>query len=393
MEQAINILIVDDEPKNLTVLATVLDDPGYRLVQATSAEQALLALVEEQFALLILDIRMPGMSGLELAQAIKARKKTAQVPIIFLTAYGRDERHVLQGYGSGAVDYLHKPVDPAVLRSKVAVFAELYRKHREGAAANRALLGEIAQRRRAEGQLCELNRTLEQRVAERTQALEASLHEKDALLQEVHHRVKNNLQIVASLLSLQAGCVSDPQTLVQFQESQQRIRSMALIHEKLYQSATLATLDLADYVQALASAVLRSYGAGTQVEFDARLAPTPVSMDSALPVGLILNELVTNALKYAFPDGRRGCLGITLGTEADGRISLRVQDDGVGLQPGFRVEQAQTLGLRLVRMFARQLHADLTLRSAPGHTVFEIRFKEPAPAAASPAMAFDPATR
>ena len=127
----INILIVDDEPKNLTVLETVLDDPGYRLVRAESADQALLALVVEEFALLILDIRMPGMTGFELAQMIKERKKTARVPIIFLTAYYNEDQHVLEGYGTGAVDYLHKPVNPAILRSKVAVFAELHRKSRE----------------------------------------------------------------------------------------------------------------------------------------------------------------------------------------------------------------------------------------------------------------------
>jgi PAS domain S-box-containing protein len=167
----INILIVDDEPKNLTVLETVLDDPGYRLVRAESADQALLALVAEEFALLILDIRMPGMNGFELAQMIKGRKKTAQVPIIFLTAYYNEDQHVLEGYGTGAVDYLHKPVNPAILRSKVAVFAELQRKSRESGIANRALLAEVTERRRVQEQLRELNETLEQRVTERTEAL------------------------------------------------------------------------------------------------------------------------------------------------------------------------------------------------------------------------------
>ncbi len=170
-DEAINILIVDDEPKNLTVLETILDDPSYRLVRAESADQALLALIADEFALLILDIRMPDLTGFELAQMIKQRKKTADVPIIFLTAYYNEDQHVLEGYGSGAVDYLHKPVNATILRSKVAVFAELHRKSRACIKANNALLTEVTERRRAQAQLCELNATLEQRVAERTDAL------------------------------------------------------------------------------------------------------------------------------------------------------------------------------------------------------------------------------
>ncbi len=167
----ISILIVDDEPRNLTVLETVLDDPRYRIVRAESADQALLALVVEEFALLILDIRMPGMTGFELAQMVKERKKTAGVPIIFLTAYFNEDQHILEGYGTGAVDYMHKPVNPAVLRSKVAVFADLYDKSRECGLANRALLAEVTERRRAEEQLRALNETLEIHVTERSQAL------------------------------------------------------------------------------------------------------------------------------------------------------------------------------------------------------------------------------
>ena len=167
----INILLVDDEPKNLTVLETVLSDPSYRLVRAHSADDALLALVREEFALIVLDIQMPGMSGFELAQMVKQRKKTAGVPIIFLTAYYSEAEHVLEGYGSGAVDYLHKPVNPAILRSKVAVFATLHRNARAVERANGALLVEVAERRRVEEQLLQLNDELEERVEQRTSDL------------------------------------------------------------------------------------------------------------------------------------------------------------------------------------------------------------------------------
>jgi PAS domain S-box-containing protein len=135
----INVLIVDDEPKNLTVLEAILDDPGYRLVRAETAEQALLALLADEFALLILDIRMPGVTGFELAQMIKARKKSANVPIIFLTAYYGEDQHIIEGYQTGAMDYLNKPVNPAILRSKVAIFAKLYRKQRKLEEVNRVL--------------------------------------------------------------------------------------------------------------------------------------------------------------------------------------------------------------------------------------------------------------
>ena len=210
------------------------------------------------------------------------------------------------------------------------------------------------------------------------QQIRASLREKEALLQEIHHRVKNNLQIIASLLSLQSAYIHDPLTLVQFRESQDRISSMALIHEMLYQSETLATVDLADYVQSLARILLHTYTAQANVKLDVEVTPVAVTIDTAVPVGLMLNELITNALKYAFPTGS-GRLLVALGAEPDGLITLLVQDNGIGLKPDFELAQADTLGLRLVRMFAKQLRAEVNMRSNPGHTAFDIRFKEAAP--------------
>jgi PAS domain S-box-containing protein len=182
----INILLVDDEPKNLTVLESILQDPRYRLVKAASADEALLALVAEEFGLLILDIQMPDMNGFELAQMIRQRKKTAEVPIIFLTAYYNEDQHVIEGYESGAVDYLHKPVNAPILRSKVAIFAQLHLTTRQLALANRLLLAEIGERQSVQEELLRLNEDLERRVTERT----AELEQTNAALRESGQRLR-----------------------------------------------------------------------------------------------------------------------------------------------------------------------------------------------------------
>src|SRR5262249_33467975 len=159
----------------------------------------LLALIAEEFALLILDIQMPDMNGFELAQMIKDRKRTASLPIIFLTAYYSQDEHILEGYSTGAVDYLHKPINPAILRSKVAVFAELYRKTRECNLANRTLAAEVAERRGAQEELSELARELERRVVERTAELiraNAALRTSEAALREADRRKDEFLAIL-----------------------------------------------------------------------------------------------------------------------------------------------------------------------------------------------------
>ncbi len=205
----VNILVVDDEPKNLTVLESVLTDPGYRLIRAGSGQEALLALMADEFAVLVLDVRMPDMTGFELARLIKQRKKTARVPIIFLTAYFNEDQHVLEGYDHGAVDYLHKPLNVAVLRSKVAVFAELHRTNRALEIANQALLKEVAERRRAEERLSDVNASLDRRVTERTVALQASEaklldinRRKDEFLATLAHELRNPLAPVRTAVQL-----------------------------------------------------------------------------------------------------------------------------------------------------------------------------------------------
>jgi PAS domain S-box-containing protein len=165
------VLLVDDQPRNLDALEAMLAPIDCIGVRAQSADEALLCLLRHEFAAIILDIRMPGMSGLELAKLIKERKRSKHVPILFLTAHMLDDDDALQGYGVGAVDYLSKPINPEILRSKIGVFIDLFRKTRALAAVNDALQAEVAERERAQEELRLANQELERRVQERTAAL------------------------------------------------------------------------------------------------------------------------------------------------------------------------------------------------------------------------------
>jgi signal transduction histidine kinase len=340
----INILIVDDEPKNLTVLETVLDSPGYRLVRAQSADEALLALVAEEFALLILDIRMPGMTGFELAQTIKSRRKTARIPIIFLTAYYNEDQHVLEGYGSGAVDYLVKPVNAAVLRSKVAVFAELHRKTREISIVNRALLAEVAERRRAEHELHALNQNLDRLVSERTRALrelEAELREtdrrKDEFIATLAHELRNPLAPVRNavqILQLPNTGETDSQRARAIIARQ--IGVMARLIDDLMDVSRInrGRIELrkepVDLRRVLELAIEATRPHFVENKHDLRLAvpDTAMPLDADVTrLSQIFVNLLTNSAKYTEPGGH-----VEVAAQVrDREVTITVRDDGIGL--------------------------------------------------------------
>jgi PAS domain S-box-containing protein len=201
------------------------------------------------------------------------------------------------------------------------------------------------------------------------QKLRQSLEEKDTLLKEVHHRVKNNLQIISSLLHMQARHFHDEEARSLVLESQNRIRSMALVHEMLYASEGLAKIDFGDYVSDLAEMLRASYGAKTaNVELSIRVDGVVLDLDTAVHLGLILNEVISNAFKHAFPGGRGGHLRIRL-QQTDRALILTVQDDGVGLPDDFDPENAGTLGVQLVRAVSKQLGATVQFESAGGAAV------------------------
>ena len=200
--------------------------------------------------------------------------------------------------------------------------------------------------------------------------VKSSLREKELLLKEIHHRVKNNLQITSSLLRLQAAKIPDAAVRQVLRESQDRIRSMALVHEMLYRSQDLARVDFPQYVRALVPQLFRSYNPGGRIRYRVEIDEIVFGVDLAVPCGLIINELVANALKHAFPGDRRGEICVRMRLEQD-RYRLSVEDDGIGFPAGLDVSQTGTLGLQLVRTLTEQIGGRLQEKTGQG-TAFVI---------------------
>jgi PAS domain S-box-containing protein len=204
--------------------------------------------------------------------------------------------------------------------------------------------------------------------------LRDSLREKEVLLKEVHHRVKNNLQVISSILNLQSSYVEDEQLKQVLRESQNRIKTMSFIHENLYQKDQFSEIDFSDYVKNLSTNLLHSYQIYTNlVEIKYELSRVFLSLDQAIPCGLIVNELVSNALKHAFPDGKEGMILIKL-MEENNKVHLCVKDNGVGMPNNFDIRHSETLGIQLVVSLAEQLDANLDIKS-DGGTEYLITFE------------------
>ncbi|MGD8353795.1 MAG: PAS domain S-box protein, partial [Pseudomonadota bacterium] len=206
--------------------------------------------------------------------------------------------------------------------------------------------------------------------------LKASLVEKEMLLREIHHRVKNNLQVISGLLDLQAHHIRDPVDRELYKDSQNRVITMALIHEALYQSTNLSQVDFAEYIRNLCENLMVSYGADrNRIKLEIEAEKTEMVVDTAIPCGLIINELITNALKHAFPGDRRGTISLTFRRMRNRNYLLVVSDDGVGIPRDMDINDTSTLGMQLVSALTGQLGGTLKVRRSAG-TGFTIKFRE-----------------
>src|SRR5208283_5033124 len=229
---------------------------------------------------------------------------------------------------------------------------------------NKNLLTEIEERKRTE-----------ETLRENEEKIKKSLEEKESLLKEIHHRVKNNLQVICSLLRLQRRHVTSEESRTVFKETDSRVRSMAMLHEALYQSENLNRIAAKEYVHDLASYLFQSYNAAIQgINLHIEVEDLSFGIDTAIPCGLIINELITNALKHAFPAGSKGEIRICLHCLADDEWELVVADDGAGLRKDIHVNQKESLGLSIVQALAKQLQGEMESKALNG-TEFRIRFK------------------
>jgi two-component sensor histidine kinase/AmiR/NasT family two-component response regulator len=369
------ILLIEDNAIARLLFEKQIRALGYEVTACETAEAALEAYQQMFYPLIILDLGLPGMDGFEFSRRIRALPKGEQSMILVITAYDQPE-DLQAALDAGVDDYLVKPVEMSLLHMRLTIIDRQFQN--------------LTERKRAEAELETYRLHLEELVKERTAELQqeiserrrmeaqikASLKEKEILLREIHHRVKNNMQAISSLMRLQSRKFTDDVHLEIFREVENRIQSMALIHEMLYHEEDFARIEFERYVIQLVFRLLGVYGIR-----DGRITPhiqvenVCLGLDTAIPCGLLINELVTNSLKYAFPEDRTGELAIDLRSSGDETFELSISDNGIGLPEDLDFRKSETLGFTLVMSWVNQLQADIELDRTIG-TRFHIVFKE-----------------
>jgi len=330
VDKPVRVLLVDDDEDDYVIardLLAMVTSPKCVLEWRSTYDEGLATILENRHDVYLLDYSLGAHDGIELVRAAVQNNVTG--PVLLLTAHDDSELDALAA-AAGATDYLVKS-------------------HMTAPLLGRAIRYALARH-------------------ESNEALRRGAYEKTVMLQEIHHRVKNNLQMISSLINFQMEHVRNPETRAILRVTQTRVHSIALIHEKLYQSPLLATVDMGEYTRGLVAMLMQTHD--KQVLAEVRAGDIVLPVDLGLPCGLILSELVTNALKHAFPAGaghepRPPAIVIDLRRDKSGFV-LSVADNGVGLCEPLSAGDTKSLGLRLVGMFAEQLGGTVVFSSDEG---------------------------
>ncbi len=334
----IRILLIEDNDGDARLVEEMLAESRsviFRIDRVDNLDLGLSRIKEGYPDAILLDLSLPDSQGFETFSRVIL--KTREIPIILMSGLD-DEDIAIRAVHEGGQDYLMKGhVDSRLLERSI-----LYAIERKGA----------------------------------EEQIKSALKEKEVLLKEIHHRVKNNLQIISSLLKLQSQYTDDTKILEMLKDSQNRVKSMALIHEKLYGSKDLANINLKTYIHDLVIGLYHSYSKNSEaIIIREDIGDITLGIETAIPCGLIINELVSNALKHAFPGDRTGEIHIKLQRVMENKIILTVEDNGIGISEDFDYGNTDTLGLHLVNILVEdQIEGEIELDRTNG-TKFQIEFR------------------
>jgi len=353
MSETIWVLQVEDSESDAALVRRHLEKAGYEVYseRVDDAENMRAALTRTGWDIIICDYHIPQFGAPAALHLLQEMHQ--DVPFIVVSGVAGEEVAV-ETMRLGARDY--------VMKDKLQRLAPAV--ERELRDARNRLLAAQAEKELAQSEL--RNREQQETLDRQTEALRRT----ETVLQEIHHRVRNNLQVIGSLLRLQARAAANEQTRELLQDLDNRIRSMALLHESLYDSENVGLVDFPRYIESVTRYLLSSNGARREhIRMHTELAPLALDIDVALPCGLILNEAISNSLRHGFPEGRKGEIRIVLEKDSSGSATLLVADDGAGIAEPVDPAHARSLGFRLMNMMTRQLNATLDIQSRYGTEV------------------------
>lgn len=347
------VLVVDDLVENVDILISILSDK-YRVKAALNGKKALdIARSDDKPDLILLDIVMPEMDGFAAAQLLQKDKKTKEIPIIFVTG-DSDKESTVKAFQLGAKDYVTKPYNPEELLARVATHLELQEQRR---------------------QLESMNQILEEKVKERTSQLEFSLIEKENLLQELQHRVKNNLQIISSLLKLQSYSISNKETLSVMKAYLNRVQAMAIVHEMVGSEHDLRGIDFGKYIRDLMTNLVRSMGLGIDTQkVEVNIHNIKMNVNVAIPCGLALNDLIAFIIDDRIELTKCKKIRIELEKNKNKVYSIFVGHDGKSIG-SIDWDTKDNFKIRLIGLMVKQLGGKIEYKNK--EKLFTLNFKEP----------------